>query len=116
MTTCRQPYLILGSYQFARMYRNRGKSENPPHIFAIADSSYRQMLFANQSQCVVISGESGSGKTESANFLVGYLSLNSQMSMLTTSLVIDDHFCMLLCPRHGKRDEESLLFFVVDLV
>lgn len=58
--------------QYAKLYRNRAKSENPPHIFAVADTAYREMLFVNQSQCVVISGESGSGKTESANLLVSY--------------------------------------------
>lgn len=49
------------------------KSENPPHIFAMADSAYNIMLHQKQSQCIVISGESGAGKTESANFLLKQL-------------------------------------------
>ena len=58
------------TFQHARLYRNKSKSENPPHIFAIAEAAYREMNHMHQSQCVVISGESGSGKTESANLLV----------------------------------------------
>ena len=55
------------------LYRNKAKSDNPPHIFAIADTAYNAMLHHRQSQCVVISGESGAGKTESANFLLKHL-------------------------------------------
>ncbi|XP_076374166.1 myosin-IIIb-like isoform X1 [Tachypleus tridentatus] len=52
------------------VYRNHAKADNAPHIFAIADSAYHSMLHQRQNQCVVISGESGAGKTESANFLL----------------------------------------------
>lgn len=44
------------------MYRNKAKSDNPPHVFAVADSAYHAMLHQRQSQCVVISGESGAGR------------------------------------------------------
>ena len=44
--------------------------ELPPHIFAVADSAYHCMLRNRRNQCIVISGESGSGKTESTNFLL----------------------------------------------
>jgi len=55
------------------MYRNKSKCDNPPHIYAIADTAYYAMLHHRRSQCVVISGESGAGKTESANFLLKHL-------------------------------------------
>lgn len=50
----------------------------PPHIFAIADAAYQAMLRKRYNQCIVISGESGSGKTESTNLLLHHLTALSQ--------------------------------------
>ncbi|KAK6020065.1 hypothetical protein OSTOST_14287, partial [Ostertagia ostertagi] len=44
-------------------YQGAAQYENPPHIYALADNMYRNMLIDNESQCVIISGESGAGKT-----------------------------------------------------
>ena len=54
------------------------KSENirftlPPHVYAVAENSYREMMRTKQSQCILISGESGSGKTETCKYLVRHL-------------------------------------------
>lgn len=49
------------------------KSTLPPHIFTIADNSFRAMMSDNLSQSVVISGESGAGKTESTKVLLEYI-------------------------------------------
>lgn len=54
-------------------YRSGVKSEQPPHIYALADFTYQAMLHDLENQYIVISGESGSGKTQSANFLVKQL-------------------------------------------
>jgi myosin-3 len=54
-------------------YRSSIKSEQPPHIYALADFTYQAMLHDLDNQYIVISGESGSGKTQSANFLVKQL-------------------------------------------
>ncbi|UJR10380.1 hypothetical protein I4U23_014585 [Adineta vaga] len=54
-------------------YRSSIKSEQPPHIYALADLTYQAMLHDLENQFIVISGESGSGKTQSANFLVKQL-------------------------------------------
>jgi len=54
-------------------YRSSVKSEQAPHIFALADLTYQSMLHNAENQYIVISGESGSGKTQSANFLVKQL-------------------------------------------
>jgi myosin-1 len=48
--------------------------ENPPHIYAVADFMYRNMLIDNENQCVIISGESGAGKTVSAKYIMSYIS------------------------------------------
>jgi len=60
-------------YQEQRRYRGQSRSENPPHIFAVADAAYQALLHQRQNQAIVISGESGAGKTESANLLLKQL-------------------------------------------
>lgn len=69
------PFQDLGIYseQESNNYRNQSRSDNPPHIFAVADAAYHALLHHKQNQCIVISGESGAGKTEGANLLLRQL-------------------------------------------
>ncbi|XP_052079957.1 myosin-IIIb-like isoform X6 [Mytilus californianus] len=69
------PFTPLTIYadEYAQMYMNAAKDDHPPHIFAVADQSYQMMMHNRKHQCIVISGESGAGKTESANLLVQQL-------------------------------------------
>jgi myosin-9 len=64
--------------KYVKLYQNRRLGELPPHIFAVADAAYHSMLRERRQQCIVISGESGSGKTESTNFLLHHLTALSQ--------------------------------------
>ena len=64
--------------KYVRMYQRRRLQDLPPHIFAIADAAFHAMLEQRRNQCIVISGESGSGKTESTNLLLHHLSALSQ--------------------------------------
>ncbi|XP_049939192.1 unconventional myosin-IXa-like [Schistocerca serialis cubense] len=65
--------------KYVKLYQNRRLGpELPPHIFAVADAAYHCMLKERRNQCIVISGESGSGKTESTNFLLHHLTALSQ--------------------------------------
>ncbi len=48
----------------------------PPHVFAIGDKAYRDMRANKLSQAIIVSGESGAGKTESAKYLLKYLTEN----------------------------------------
>ncbi|XP_029002637.1 myosin-IIIa isoform X2 [Betta splendens] len=63
------------SPQYSKMYIGAKRTANPPHIFAVADVAYQSMVSYNSDQCVVISGESGAGKTESAHLLVQQLTV-----------------------------------------
>ncbi|XP_013374322.1 PREDICTED: unconventional myosin-Ie isoform X2 [Chinchilla lanigera] len=56
------------------MYQGAAQYENPPHIYALADSMYRNMVIDRENQCVIISGESGAGKTVAAKYIMSYIS------------------------------------------
>lgn len=62
-------------YSTRTMEQYRGKSLGvlPPHVFAIADKAFRDMKVLRQSQSIVVSGESGAGKTESTKYILRYL-------------------------------------------
>uniref|UniRef100_A0A2K6G0X6 non-specific serine/threonine protein kinase n=1 Tax=Propithecus coquereli TaxID=379532 RepID=A0A2K6G0X6_PROCO len=59
----------------SKLYIGAKRTANPPHIFAMADLGYQSMITYNSDQCIVISGESGAGKTESAHLLVQQLTV-----------------------------------------
>ncbi|MBN3297313.1 MYO10 protein, partial [Amia calva] len=62
------------------LYSQHHLGELPPHIFAVANECYRCLWKRHDSQCVLISGESGAGKTESTKLLLKFLSVMSQNS------------------------------------
>ncbi|KAF2369108.1 Protein kinase C-like phorbol ester/diacylglycerol-binding domain [Trinorchestia longiramus] len=71
-------YYPIYNPKYVKIYQNHRVGELPPHIFAIADSAYHSMVKQRRNQCIVISGESGSGKTESTLFLLHHLTMLSQ--------------------------------------
>lgn len=56
-----------------QQYQGAASYENPPHIYALSDNMYRNMMIDNESQCVIISGESGAGKTVAAKYIMSYI-------------------------------------------
>ncbi|NP_001349341.1 myosin-IIIa isoform 2 [Danio rerio] len=61
--------------EHTKSYVGAKRTSNPPHIYAVADIAYQSMVSYNADQCIVISGESGAGKTESAHLLVQQLTV-----------------------------------------
>ena len=67
-----QEFPLYGE-DMVKKYKNRSIGSEPPHIFAIADSAYRNMKGTKKSQSIVVSGESGAGKTETSKHVMKYL-------------------------------------------
>eukprot|EP00004_Rigifila_ramosa_P014622 TRINITY_DN333_c0_g1_i4.p1 TRINITY_DN333_c0_g1~~TRINITY_DN333_c0_g1_i4.p1 ORF type:complete len:1268 (-),score=394.04 TRINITY_DN333_c0_g1_i4:35-3772(-) len=69
------PFQALPIYsdEIISQYVGHNRLELPPHVYAIAEESYRFMMNENEPQCIIISGESGAGKTEAAKKIMQYV-------------------------------------------
>ncbi|KAL7754345.1 class II myosin [Sorochytrium milnesiophthora] len=69
------PYHKLPIYsdQVVKSYKNKKRSEMPPHVYAITDAAYRDMVQDRENQSILITGESGAGKTENTKKVIQYL-------------------------------------------
>ncbi|XP_066926001.1 unconventional myosin-Ia-like isoform X2 [Clytia hemisphaerica] len=69
------PYKSLPIYtrEYMQEYRTKNIFEVPPHIFSLADDAYCSMRDYNLDQCIIISGESGAGKTEASKIVMRYV-------------------------------------------
>uniref|UniRef100_H3DBQ4 Myosin IXB n=1 Tax=Tetraodon nigroviridis TaxID=99883 RepID=H3DBQ4_TETNG len=64
--------------KYIQMYEKQPLGRLSPHIFAVADAAFRAMQVGRVNQCIVMHGDSGSGKTESSSYLVHYLTALSE--------------------------------------
>uniref|UniRef100_A0A671WBJ9 Myosin heavy chain 6 n=1 Tax=Sparus aurata TaxID=8175 RepID=A0A671WBJ9_SPAAU len=68
------PYKWLPVYnqEVVDAYRGKKRSEAPPHIFSISDNAYQYMLSDRENQSILITGESGAGKTVNTKRVIQY--------------------------------------------
>ncbi|KZC05600.1 Unconventional myosin-XV [Dufourea novaeangliae] len=89
------PYKMFDIYGLdqVKLYEGRILGTLPPHLFAVGSSAYSQVTAANNAsanQVVVISGESGSGKTESTKLVMQYLAaVNRAPNNLVTEQILE---------------------------
>ncbi|KAK6360451.1 hypothetical protein TWF730_006593 [Orbilia blumenaviensis] len=69
------PYCPLPIYtnEYIEMYKDRSRDETQPHIFAISDAAFRNLLDERENQSILVTGESGAGKTENTKKVIQYL-------------------------------------------
>jgi len=69
------PYRRLPIYNdtVIKVYRGKRRPEVPPHVFAIVDNAYQDMLIDHENQSMLITGESGAGKTENTKKVIQYI-------------------------------------------
>ncbi|XP_037094410.1 unconventional myosin-XV-like isoform X2 [Pollicipes pollicipes] len=86
------PYRMFDIYglDMVKRYEDQILGSLPPHIFAIASSAYSRMTKEREQQTVVISGESGAGKTEATKLIMQYLAaVNKSPSNLITEQILE---------------------------
>ncbi|KNZ77855.1 Myosin-11 [Termitomyces sp. J132] len=81
------PYQNLPLYTdgIIQQYRNKRRDENPPHIFAVAERAWVNMGEERENQSILITGESGAGKTESTKKVIQYLAAIATDAHLPTT-------------------------------
>ncbi|XP_036886159.1 unconventional myosin-Ia [Sturnira hondurensis] len=69
------PYQQLPIYgpEFIDKYRDSTFYELKPHIYALANTAYQSLRSRDQDQCILITGESGAGKTEASKLVMSYV-------------------------------------------
>ncbi|KAI9801053.1 MAG: hypothetical protein M1833_002921 [Piccolia ochrophora] len=69
------PYCPLPIYtnEYINMYRGQSREDTKPHIYAMADEAFRNLVDEGQNQSILVTGESGAGKTENTKKVIQYL-------------------------------------------
>ena len=68
------PYSPLPIYtdEHIRMYKGQHREDTKPHIFAMADLAFRKLIDEGDNQSILVTGESGAGKTENTKKVIQY--------------------------------------------
>ncbi|KAK7419519.1 class II myosin [Neonectria punicea] len=87
------PYCPLPIYSndYINMYKGRSREDTKPHIFAMADEAFRNLVEEGENQSILVTGESGAGKTENTKKVIQYLAAVAQSESFTKSKTPDSN-------------------------
>eukprot|EP01124_Arcella_intermedia_P008518 TRINITY_DN1538_c0_g4_i2.p1 TRINITY_DN1538_c0_g4~~TRINITY_DN1538_c0_g4_i2.p1 ORF type:complete len:877 (+),score=264.44 TRINITY_DN1538_c0_g4_i2:40-2670(+) len=71
-----------GEYLIGQYYQAQNRGDLPPHLYSVATSAFRSMM-AGTSQNIIISGESGAGKTEATKIILKFLCVVADQNFAT---------------------------------
>ncbi|NXN31376.1 MYO1A protein, partial [Nycticryphes semicollaris] len=113
------PYRSLPIYspETVQEYRNCNFFAVKPHIYAIADDAYRSLRDRDRDQCILITGESGAGKTEASKLVMSYVAavcskgeeVDKVKEQLLQSNPVLEGDCLFPCPPFFPRPEQLKL-------
>jgi myosin-5 len=69
---------LYGEHIMEQYWQPNQLERPPPHIYAIAQDAYRSMMHMGENQSILVSGESGAGKTVTTKIIMGYLATCSR--------------------------------------
>ena len=88
------PWKHVDCYNAKIMEMHKSGSCKDPHIFGVASKALRELMSTRKNQCILISGESGSGKTESTKHVLQVLTTSGQKQAQTGSNSIENQVMM----------------------
>ncbi|XP_044224893.1 myosin-7-like isoform X1 [Thunnus albacares] len=102
------PYKWLPVYnqEVVVAYRGKKRSEAPPHIFSISDNAYQYMLADRENQSILITGESGAGKTVNTKRVIQYFASIAAVPGGKKDAASEKKVCIILYNQNinGKSD------------
>ncbi|KAI9202954.1 P-loop containing nucleoside triphosphate hydrolase protein [Polychytrium aggregatum] len=102
------PFQRLAIYtpDIMREYSGKSRGELEPHLFAVAEEAYRTMIKERKNQSIIVSGESGAGKTQSAKYIMRYFATVDTLESFSRQTSSDN---VAAAPQGISEVEEAVL-------
>ena len=85
-------------------YRGKKKNEVPPHLYLVADNAYAAMMRDRENQSMLITGESGAGKTENTKKVIQYFAF---VAAGVSGKKVSAEVCFLLSKKYINHTQQE---------